>query len=828
MLFQWRRWGIVRSAVAFAALVVAADARDGWALSFTVNTNADDPDVQTDGLCRTASIPARCSLRAAIQEANAAGGGPHIITLDAGNIILKDDIQVTSEVTVSGTAVAANTVRGHTEQNRPKTRLFVVSGGGKLTLTKMTLREGVASAEAADAPCGQRGGAVCNLGTDSGLTITDCLLQANEAVTGGAVYGGAMITNSRILENKAVAGGGGLAVGSTKLTLVNTDVTGNTTTSDGGGGIFVFEGATLEVSQSSITGNRVVEDGRGGGIALEDSGPGTRLLNTTISGNSVTDGPGGGIDVSALSPGDAIALNNVTIVANKSSRDGGGVDVRGQRLPSVRNTIFADNLTGVTTGQDGQPLQCRGDFAASSANNLIETSDSQSAQGCARSSLDDFTNVRITAELSDDGGKQLTKVHRLPTDSQALNRGVACESNDQWGRPRPADTASGKDRCDAGAFELLPDCDSDGVTDKDDTCVAVPNPEQSDPKVDDPDGDRIGRVCDACPTVDNGDGENDQDGDGVRNREDCCPKTPGGEPVTKAGCSALQACDCRIKRPEDPTVMGDFDLHWNGRKEWVACITNAIADFGLSPADRKAMRKALLADRRCGRPAPGDGDTDGDGVPDRGANSDNCPRRPNPQQNDLDDDGKGDACDADDDGDGLKDWDDLCPTMADPENKDTDNDLVGDVCDCCPWERDGDFVDAKGCNPGQVPMDPTRDACDPPVREDADRDQDGIPDVDDNCLKVANSDQLDTDKDGKGDLCDKNKDGDKFKDENDLCPLDAEPKQNDADGDGLGDKCDCCPNAAGPIRGCPEGQEPPDPSAPACTTSTPIVTECTE
>ncbi|MBN1772640.1 MAG: thrombospondin type 3 repeat-containing protein [Deltaproteobacteria bacterium] len=68
-------------------------------------------------------------------------------------------------------------------------------------------------------------------------------------------------------------------------------------------------------------------------------------------------------------------------------------------------------------------------------------------------------------------------------------------------------------------------------------------------------------------------------------------------------------------------------------------------------------------------------------------------------------------------------------------------------------------------------------------RFDADQDCDGVPDSEDNCLVVANPeqvfepDQADRDGDGFGDACD-------------LCPDTASPSNADLDEDGLGDACD--------------------------------------
>lgn len=72
----------------------------------------------------------------------------------------------------------------------------------------------------------------------------------------------------------------------------------------------------------------------------------------------------------------------------------------------------------------------------------------------------------------------------------------------------------------------------------------------------------------------------------------------------------------------------------------------------------------------------------------------------------------------------------------------------------------------------------------------SDSDLDGIPDTDDSCPQVPNSDQIDTDGDGLGDSCDPDDDDDSVLDQDDNCPFDSNPDQSDLDLDTVGDVCD--------------------------------------
>ncbi|KPP68627.1 thrombospondin-2-like, partial [Scleropages formosus] len=167
-------------------------------------------------------------------------------------------------------------------------------------------------------------------------------------------------------------------------------------------------------------------------------------------------------------------------------------------------------------------------------------------------------------------------------------------------------------------------------------------------------------------------------------------------------------------------------------------------------------------------------DYDKDQVGDR---CDNCPYEHNPSQIDTDHNGEGDACSVDIDGDEILNEDDNCPYVYNTDQKDTDQDGVGDQCDNCPLMHNPDQADTDN--------DLVGDECD----NSQDIDEDGHQNNLDNCPYIPNANQADHDKDGKGDACDHDDDNDGVPDDKDNCRLVPNKDQLDSDGDGRGDAC---------------------------------------
>ena len=251
-------------AVVAAALTLILAPETAHGANFTVNSMVDEADANPgDGACDSLRTPGTCTLRAAIQEANALAGDD-TITVPTGTFTLTisgapENTAVSGDLDIAGSdkltiigAGAANTIINGGGIDR----VFQVLGFATLEISGVIITNGNPGAF-------EEGGGIFNGGT---LTMSDSQVINNTADPGGGIY------------NRA---SGGLLIFAGTATLTNVSVSGNSR-------FGVFNGGTLTWTDVTANANT------GGGIANQGT---LTMTNGEVSGNAPTtnaQGFGGG------------------------------------------------------------------------------------------------------------------------------------------------------------------------------------------------------------------------------------------------------------------------------------------------------------------------------------------------------------------------------------------------------------------------------------------------------------------------------------------------------------------------------------------------------
>ncbi len=207
---------------------------------------------------------------------------------------------------------------------------------------------------------------------NSALSVADSEITDNN---GGQSGGGIKIVDSNsdsaheiikthITDNSAIQYGAGIRVETARLTLTDSELSGNTATASGseGGGLSVMGSADLMLSGNTITGNSARD---GGGIWVRsDIDTFVTIKNTQITGNNNIDGTsvyaGGGVMIRQENGKKAdVTIEDSKIDGNRTANGGGIYLLNAVDLKLKNSSVSGNNATSVGGGifaQDGTQL----------------------------------------------------------------------------------------------------------------------------------------------------------------------------------------------------------------------------------------------------------------------------------------------------------------------------------------------------------------------------------------------------------------------------------------------------------------------------------------
>ena len=293
-------------------------------ITLAVNTTVDENNSAEEG--------EGLSLREAIDIANQSpennyiielqGGATYTLTVDSGDESDNHlDIE-TGNVTIRATGEERAIIDASSLEN-PDMVLHIF-GDANVNLENLTITGGVAEGNDSIGVIGEGGGLF--IGDTSRVTITNSLITGNSATAVGGGISSSLestvtLIDSEVSNNQAGNNGGGIISRSNNFTIVNSLITGNSATGATSGNTFA----------------------RGGGIVVAYGA--TNIINTTIAENSSQEG--GGIAVTNAEAN----IHSSTISNNTSSNSGGGIDViessrDRQPLVTVANSTISGNVSG--------------------------------------------------------------------------------------------------------------------------------------------------------------------------------------------------------------------------------------------------------------------------------------------------------------------------------------------------------------------------------------------------------------------------------------------------------------------------------------------------
>lgn len=423
------------------SMLLAAVASNGAsAATFTVDSaSIDAGDIHPgDGVCAWSTIPPpnqRCTLRAAIMEANALPGADTIIVPFGAHIVLTrtgrnedadatGDLDITGPLFLSTPAVVGPDWRATIDANGIDRVFDIQKDAGDVTLQSMVIKNGAAN----DATTVWGGGirALGN-GTPSSLSVIDCEITGNVANGGGGIQ--VATDDARSLWVYASSLHGNVI---TDLGYSNVEGSAIKDTDHASAA-----NAMVVIDSSSIYNNLAL----GGGsypAAISLRSPSV-IENSTLSGNVP-----GGLNIWAANN----TLRHVTITGSKvgyhfaaNSTDSSGF---------LSNTIIAGNtVSDCTFG---------GSYAWGASYSLDSDGSCSLAWGAGNMSNTDPLLKPLALRYGS------TPVHDLlpgsPAidhgDPQMVSSGGTCLAEDQDGLSRPQDgDGVGGARCDMGAVEFI-------------------------------------------------------------------------------------------------------------------------------------------------------------------------------------------------------------------------------------------------------------------------------------------------------------------------------------------------------------------------------------